>query len=508
MQIETLSDWYAALERAGRTGDAPRLQVLSELLPALVEALIEADGEALYAEMLQGMVRGAARGLTLLSAVEFGFAMPAETAGLKLDTRRVVASRLGSAAWRRVPYAMREQAFFAARVEHGGVLSRMQGRIRSALDGTGPTMDSGRFLRDTRRDLERCGVRTMPAAGRATNSVRDIRSQARLKLIFETQVRQAEEYAKHKASMDPDLLDAAPGWRFARVHAVQEARPTAYWSARWVEAWSAVGGKGALRDPMVALKTSPIWQALGGAGPFDNAWPPYAYGSGMGRVDADRDEVERLGLLAPDEEIAPEDVPDMNETLEARDLDARTMDDLEQAFGDQVTLRGNRAHWRVATDTYRTAADLGLAAARAWERATPPLKMTAADGMEVIRGGVTVSDVTGQPVRIGEALLEHWRAKSGQGADRTAFLPHAIDTLRAPSERWIQDTQDVYLKVFQAGQQRRSMMVAVLTKDRVDGPGKAGDVWTYFPARAEGGTLSIEKARKGLGYVAYPPGGE
>ena len=62
----------------------------------------------------------------------------------------------------------------------------------------------------------------------------------------------------------------------------------------------------------MALKDSPIWQALGdGAGGFRdtllNPYPPFAYGSGMGWVAVDRDRCVTLGLIGEDEEVGRPD---------------------------------------------------------------------------------------------------------------------------------------------------------------------------------------------------------
>ena len=51
----------------------------------------------------------------------------------------------------------------------------------------------------------------------------------------------------------------------------------------------------------VALKSSPIWQALGdGVGGFKdtlgNPYPPFAFGSGMGWTDVSADDAASLGL--------------------------------------------------------------------------------------------------------------------------------------------------------------------------------------------------------------------
>lgn len=58
---------------------------------------------------------------------------------------------------------------------------------------------------------------------------------------------------------------------------------------------------------MAALKSSPVWEALGnGAGGFrdalGNPYPPFAYGSGLDWEDVDADGARALGLLADGEE--------------------------------------------------------------------------------------------------------------------------------------------------------------------------------------------------------------
>ena len=61
----------------------------------------------------------------------------------------------------------------------------------------------------------------------------------------------------------------------------------------------------------LALKSSPIWQALGdGVGGFrdtlGNPYPPFCYSSGMAWLDADRETCERFGLDCPDSSALPD----------------------------------------------------------------------------------------------------------------------------------------------------------------------------------------------------------
>jgi len=98
-------------------------------------------------------------------------------------------------------------------------------------------------------------------------------------------------------------MAAWPAWELARVEDRSMPRPD--WAARWNLAGRSVGWEGAIQTHiggrMVALKTSPIWQAIGdGVGGFKdtlgNPYPPFAYSSGLGWVEVTREECERLGL--------------------------------------------------------------------------------------------------------------------------------------------------------------------------------------------------------------------
>jgi hypothetical protein len=107
-----------------------------------------------------------------------------------------------------------------------------------------------------------------------------------------------------------------------------------------------VGWQGAVREPMVALKTSPIWAALSA---FGRPWPPFDWGSGMGLDDVDREEAESLGLLQPGEP-APDGAAaqqDYNAELQAsvRGLPDGYVEQITQILGDDVTLQDGAMRW-------------------------------------------------------------------------------------------------------------------------------------------------------------------
>ena len=131
----------------------------------------------------------------------------------------------------------------------------------------------------------------------------------RLDLIIDTQRRMAASVA-NIAAETPATLEEWPAQELTRF--VGRGAPRADWAARWAAAGDAVGWVGAAKDAggfpdwrMVALKTSPIWQALGdGAGGYKdtlgNPYPPFAYGSGLAWADVSRDEAIELGLIDPE----------------------------------------------------------------------------------------------------------------------------------------------------------------------------------------------------------------
>ena len=132
-------------------------------------------------------------------------------------------------------------------------------------------------------------------------------SLRRLNRIVDTQCQMAASVARIHAQT-PGTLAAWPAWELTRL--VGKRAPREDWPARWRNAGESVGWEGALKDRFIALKTSPIWQALGdGAGGFrdtlGNPFPPFAFSSGMAWVAVDRETCESLGLSGSEPATVP-----------------------------------------------------------------------------------------------------------------------------------------------------------------------------------------------------------
>lgn len=205
---------------------------------------------------------------------------------------------------------IRRRSLFSARTTEVGYLSRLQkvlamiadGSINNAdarlklvdqLDAFGYTPEGG-FPGD-----EALGV--PPASG-----LSDLSGKRRLDLIIDTN-REMAANAALVAKQTPAELELYPAWRLERYEGRREPRQD--WAARWQSAGESVGWEGADPSTFIALKSSPIWQALGdGAGGFTdtigNPYPPFAFSSGMQWTPVTADVCRRRGL-SPDSATAP-----------------------------------------------------------------------------------------------------------------------------------------------------------------------------------------------------------
>ena len=123
-------------------------------------------------------------------------------------------------------------------------------------------------------------------------------SLRRLNLIIDTQTQMAASVARVENQTEATVA-LWPAWELVRFESRRVPRQD--WARRWREAGNATGWHGALQDRFIALKSSPIWAALGaGAGGFTdtlgNPYPPFAYSSGLDWMEVSAEECKRLGL--------------------------------------------------------------------------------------------------------------------------------------------------------------------------------------------------------------------
>lgn len=277
---------------------------------------------------------------------------PLQAAVDQMAGRTVAGSPMLSKEWEQLPAEIRLRAMFSARVEHERTLSEMQSRILSGLSGEkvdGATMDRSRFVEEMSQMVRATGYKR--PEGTSRKSVQNLRSRARLELIWNMNVAQARGYAKWLADMNPDALENEPCYELIRVMDRMEIRN---WPQIWADAGGAFyDGAGSNDDypnapgRMIAKKTDPIWTRISR---FNTPWPPFDWGSGMGLRDIGIDEAEAFGIVKPEDDFH-EDARKVVVTAagfnaghssSASNLPQPSKESLRSAFGDAIRFDNDR----------------------------------------------------------------------------------------------------------------------------------------------------------------------
>jgi len=279
--------------------------------------------------------------------MEFTQPIPFEEALDKLGKRSVVGAALRSDQWSRVPTAIREGSFFSATIEDARFLQEAKGLLTAFLENgrervTGPdgrerlalkTGGRAQFIEQAREFAQERGLGPLDPVD--TGTIKDIQSEQRLALIFDTQAKAANDYGYWKQGQDPDVLDEFPAQRFVRVVDVKAPR----------ERHRQFEGEVRLKSDLA------FWLSMNDPefGGFGVPWGPWGFNSGMDVEDVDRAEAEALGLLEPGEQVEPVE-QELNDTLAAgvRSLDPDMVDWLQSKLGDQVKISDGTAKWTPA----------------------------------------------------------------------------------------------------------------------------------------------------------------
>ena len=189
------------------------------------------------------------------------------------------------------------RSVFSARMESARYLALVRETCAQFADGE---INQAKAMEELMDELGQMGHSPRDGGGLSNPA-----SLARLKLVVNTQRQMAASCAR-LANQTEGVLHQTPAWELVRVSG--RRMPRADWAARWAAAGASCGFEGALQDRFLALKDSPIWQALGdGTGGWrdtlGNPFPPFAFGSGMGWVGVPRAECVALGLIGEDEEV-------------------------------------------------------------------------------------------------------------------------------------------------------------------------------------------------------------
>lgn len=229
----------------------------------------------------------------------------------RLGKKRPVAKKLSSREWAAMPNQIKDRAYFTSNIESMKFLNRSKKMLEDYLSGARETVTTpdGRRVTALKKASRRDFVTAMQKLAKeeglgnvlppgtdnrdAKSKMKDIASESRLKLIFDTQTQQAQAYGYYKQGQDPAILDAYPAQRFIRAQQRKEPRPLHQKNRNQVRR----------KDDME------FWlrmndQSIGGLGvPFG----PWGFNSGMDVEDVRRDEAIRLGLIDKNEQVLPPD---------------------------------------------------------------------------------------------------------------------------------------------------------------------------------------------------------
>lgn len=255
--------------------------------------------------------------------------VPFKEAIQSLADKAVTPSAMTSAQWQKIPAAIRQRAFFSATVENARFLQSARDFIGDYLKQTVVTLPDGQKAMKAggRGDFVTAMKEFMHKSGMERSkdeSITDVGGSARLRLIFDTQVRQAHDFGNYEQGRDPEMLNQFPAWRFIRNNAVEEPRPLH-------EA----------NEGEVRLKTdTEFWLAMNSPeiGGFGVPYGPWGFNSGMDVEEVTREEAVELGLLAEDEQLEPGELDDgeFNDGLTASmdGVDEDLQEKLKDALGD------------------------------------------------------------------------------------------------------------------------------------------------------------------------------
>lgn len=242
------------------------------------------------------------------------------TQAMRLASERgLLPTALGSAEIQEMTQRLRERLFFSARTSNLWYVDQLKALVDRFVKGEGRDNDLAQLRVEARELLAKAGY--TPEGGfpgdaklgippATAGSLRDLSSEKRLNLVFDTQAQLMRGLGMKLRGAT--RLDRWPAWELVRVAKFGTEHPRE-WLKRWAIAKDNVEAQGALNlEPetlnsgrLVALKSSPIWAAIGSSALFPDALntdhPPFAFNSGMGWREVPLEEAQELGLLTPND---------------------------------------------------------------------------------------------------------------------------------------------------------------------------------------------------------------
>ena len=154
----------------------------------------------------------------------------------QLSRRTPQAADLSSSQWADVPLALRERAFFSARVTNAQYLQNIKDRVESILNPRtvqrdGRPVTEGLNLASARAELKLVLQSIGYNPGEKAGGLEDLSSDARLNLQLKQNVESAQGFGNFLQGQAEGALDAFPAQELFRAEDREEPRN---WPTRWM----------------------------------------------------------------------------------------------------------------------------------------------------------------------------------------------------------------------------------------------------------------------------------
>jgi hypothetical protein len=222
-----------------------------------------------------------------------------------LSRRVLTTSSFNSAQWKAVAPAIRQVSFFSATVDKMRVLAAYKRMLTDWIEGAteevnGPYGQATAYKVGSQADFVLQSRELLIKEGLASpedfkdERLSNIGSSERLKLVFNTNIQQAQQLATWQRKVsNPDYINQFPAARFIRTPGVTSPRPRHIAAENEVRRW----------DDFEFW----LFQNAADIGGFEVPWGPWGFNSYMLQEPVKRKEAERLGLVKPGEIVKPID---------------------------------------------------------------------------------------------------------------------------------------------------------------------------------------------------------
>jgi hypothetical protein len=262
---------------------------------------------------------------------------PFEQAVASIRGRRRLPTLLGSRDLSRLGPAIRNRALVLARVTEAEVLDKVDRSILRLVSGasTGPGDYTNPAVIRTELKQLLSEIDYQPDPERV-GTISDLRTDARLNLIIDTESKLAQGRGQYAQASDPDSLAVFPAAELVRV----ESRRTPRGFVRrkevlvevepdhWKRRWQSNGGQ-LFEGRMIARLDDPVWEKISR---FGLPHAPFDFNSGMGTKLIKRSEALRLGVIERGDLVtpAPQETPEQLASVPAPEVGSQFSAVLQQ----------------------------------------------------------------------------------------------------------------------------------------------------------------------------------